>query len=380
MNELSKGNILFFTSFNERSIHMESSVLYFKRKGYKVFFLTTCGKGPIHSELLKQDVVCNTIELPQQSGAIYYLKAIKYFVKYCKNNKINFVYSHLQVPNFISSLARLFIKAKVFNVRHNSDVIELDGSRKEMLMERIINKRSSHIIAISDKVKSQLIEKEGVKPKKVLRINNGYDFKDYDKLSLSKEESLRIKEKYKAKFLVVSPGRLIKTKRHNITIEAISKLLDKGIDIKLLILGDGPERIETQAYIDSKGVHDNVYLLGYVENISDYLIAADIVVLLSESEASNNVVKEAGYYEKPVVVCENVGDFSDYIVNENNGFLVSKSNPLGDFVAIIEKVNNNSSYFDGIGKELKTTVLREFNIEEVGRKYEELQNSFNKIN
>jgi glycosyltransferase involved in cell wall biosynthesis len=261
----------------------------------------------------------------------------------------------------------------VFNVRHNSDVIELDGSKKEILMEKVINKMSSHIIAISNKVKDQLINKEGVNSTKIYRINNGYDFGRYNELSVDISESERIRNKYKSKVLIVSPGRLIKTKRHKLSIEGVKELVKIGIDAKLLILGEGPEKEDITKFIVENAVEENVFQLGYIENISDYLMASDIVVLLSNSEASSNIVKEAAYYEKPVIVCENVGDFSDYIVNGESGSLVSKDSPKNEFISIISDFSADNSKYTTMAKELKRTVLNEFSIEEVGKKYEELQ-------
>lgn len=366
-------NILFFTCFNSRSIHLESSVMYFKNRGYNVFFLTTCESGQIHKELISRNIVVDVINIEKSNGLIYFYKMIKYLITYSRKNKIQFIYSHLQIPNLISSSARFFINAKVFNVRHNSDVIELSGTFKEKFIEKIINKLSNHIIAISDKVKTQLVENENVNPSKIHRINNGYDFSEYEKLSLGEKEFLNIKAKYSCDLLIVSPGRLITTKRHEITIQGVKTLLLKGHHIKLLILGDGPELESIQKIIIDHDLSKNVFLLGYHENISDYFKAADVVALLSESEASSNIVKEAGYFEKPVIVCENVGDFSDYIENGKSGYLLSKRDPLAQFIECVGSIYIDRSDSVMIGAALRKLVLDEFDIVKIGKQYEELQ-------
>jgi len=372
---MDKNNILVFTCFSERSIHMESTVLYFKNKGYNVFFLTTCAPGPIHKELTANGVIAEGMDISRSPGIGYYVKLIKALIKYSKKNRIGFIHSHLQIPNFISSISGYFIRTVVFNTRHNSDVIELSGSFKEKFIEKIINRLSRHIIAISDKVKTQLIEKENVDPRKIHRINNGYNFSEYEKLSHGIEKYLDIRKNYPAQFLIVSPGRLIKTKRHELTILGVKELHQKGYDVKLLILGDGPERNMLSEFITDNTMQNSVYLLGYIENISDYLKASDVVVLLSESEASSNIVKEAGYFEKPVIVCENVGDFSDYIQPDFNGYLVAKLNPLPQFVKSVEYLYSHNEFASFLGSNLKATVITEFDINSVGAKYEELQNS-----
>lgn len=365
--------ILFFTCFNVRSIQLESSIYYFQKKGYKVLFLTTCERGPLHKALEENGIHTDTIQISDSPRALYYPRAMRFLVRYCREQGVDFVHSHLQVPNLISSLASRRMKAVVFNVRHNSDVVMLSGTAKEKWVDRIVNTFGKHIIAISPKVKKHLIEREGVDPQKIHRINNGYDFGQYNALSESREAYRRIREAYPCELLVVSPGRLTNTKRHDATVKAMKVMRQKGLSVKLLILGDGPELRKLQALIRENSLDDVVFLLGYHEQIADFLKAADAVALLSVSEASNNVVKEAGYFEKPVIVCQDVGDFEDYIRDDVNGWLVSKTDPVPGFIARIEKLYHNKQAFDHLGKALKETVLKEFDITSVGEQYEALQ-------
>ncbi len=370
-----KKNILFFTCFNERSIQLESIILYFKQKGYNVYLLTTCERGAMHKILYSKGIVMDTIKLKKSLSVLYYLKLTWFFIRYCKKNNIYFVHSHLQIPNLISSISRFFIKAKVFNVRHNSDVISISGTYKEKIIEKIINKSSNYIIAISDKVKKQLIEKENVSENKIYRINNGYNFEDYNKLSLGNNEIERIKNVFKTDFLILSPGRLINTKRHTKMIQVVKELIENNFQIKLLILGEGPEKFKLTDYINQNKLNSNVFIVGYKENISDYLIASDLIVSLSESEASSNVIKEAGFFNKPIIACENVGDFSDYIINNQNGYLVSKEEPVKETLKYIIQLYGDKNLRNHLGANLKSSILTNFSIDSVGKAYEELQNS-----
>lgn len=366
------GNILFFTSFNQRSVQMESSIVYFHNKGHRVTLITTCEKGALHAALEKKGIYTEYMNVPKKSGWWYYIKCSRYLNRYCKKNKIDVVHSHLQIPNLISCISRYFISAAVLNVRHNSDVVQISGSKKEKFIDKWVNRMSCHIIAISDKVKTQLVEKERVKPSKIHRINNGYDFKEYQTLSAGPLQQQALREKYACKMLLVSPGRFIPTKRHQLTIQAVAALHQKGYDIKLLILGEGPQENILKKQIEDQNLQQTVFLLPFQENISDYLQAADAMVLLSESEASNNTAKEAGYFEKPVVVCSEVGDFDDYIVHEKNGFLLPKNNPTPAFETLVTGLYNQPGKGLTAGKNLKNTVLSTFDIAQVGAQYDAL--------
>ena len=365
--------ILFFTCFNTRSITLESTIIYFKKKNYNVHLITTCKKGPLHTELEKQGVITHEFVNKKRFNFIYYIQLIGYLKKYINKNNVKVVHSHLQIPNFICSLTSYFTPAIIFTVRHNSDVIRLNGNYKEKLTEKIINKLSRHIIAISKKVKEELI-RENVSIKKIHRVNNGYDFLEYEKLSLGTDYSTSIKNKYGGDMLILSPGRLIKTKRHELTIEAINTLNHTfGHNTRLLILGDGPEYNKLQSLITEKNLNDCVFIEKYHENISDFIKAADIIALLSESEASNNTIKEAGYFEKPVAICKGVGDFDDYIEHKISGIFLSKEKPVNEFVSYIQGLYKNPSPYTEMGKSLKQKVVENFDIHFVGLEYEKLQ-------
>ncbi|HKC68442.1 MAG TPA: glycosyltransferase, partial [Bacteroidia bacterium] len=101
--------------------------------------------------------------------------------------------------------------------------------------------------------------------------------------------------------------------------------------------------------------------------------AADIIALLSESEASNNTIKEAGYFEKPVAICKGVGDFDDYIEHKISGIFLSKEKPVNEFVSYIQGLYKNPSPYTEMGKSLKQKVVENFDIHFVGLEYEKLQ-------
>lgn len=357
-------NILLYTSFNERSIAIESILLYFKKTGNNVFLLTTCSKGAIHAEMERSGINCFGTE----NSGLGHLKAIRFLIKFCKENNVDVVHSHLQLPNFYALMAKAFIPSKIITVRHNSDVIHLFGTSKQRRIERIVNTLSPCIVAISDKVKNQLIQQESVDEKKVVRINNGYDFSRYEELG-SDIEYEKLKHAFAEKFLILSPGRLMASKRHHLCIEAMPNLLSIQSNCHLIVIGDGPEEESLNELIEKLSLKAHVTMVSYKENISDYIKLANVVVQLSISEASNNSVKEAAYFEKPCIVCRDVGDFSDYITHGVTGFLVDKNSPKFEFIECMKWLFSNKQNYGG---ELKKEVLSRFEIARIGREYDEL--------
>src|SRR6185436_12126176 len=108
---------------------------------------------------------------------------------------------------------------------------------------------------------------------------------------------------------------------------------------------------------------------GFVKNTADYLKASDLLLHPSLSEASNQVVREAGLLGKPSVVCEGVGDFNEYVVNEKNGFIVDRKNVLEGMKKIVARFYDDPTQLEKIGATMRETVVSKFKIDPVCEQY-----------
>jgi glycosyltransferase involved in cell wall biosynthesis len=175
---------------------------------------------------------------------------------------------------------------------------------------------------------------------------------------------------YPCQLLIVKAARYIVEKRHIILFNLVKKLRDEGYDIKCLALSDGPERSNFEKFISENNLQDTIYLLGFRGDILTYLSAADLVVHLSSSEASNNLVKEVGLLKKPVLVCNDVGDFDDYLSTNGNAFVIDKTHPGIELEEILRKVYKHKELLGHLGNNLHEKVLEIFSIEKVIHEYD----------
>jgi glycosyltransferase involved in cell wall biosynthesis len=97
---------------------------------------------------------------------------------------------------------------------------------------------------------------------------------------------------YKEGPLLIAAGRLATWKGFADLIQAM-KILVSRRRARLLILGDGPLRLELENLIIEHGLSDTVQLLGYVENPLRFFARADVFVLSSHVEGMPNVLVEA---------------------------------------------------------------------------------------
>lgn len=134
-------------------------------------------------------------------------------------------------------------------------------------------------------------------------------------------ETLRKSSENKQK-LLVSAGNLLPGKGFDILLRAFNKALEKDNTIRLLILGDGPERKKLKAMASEMSISDKVTFHGKYrkENLPELCKDANAFVLASRYETFGVVYIEAMAMGLPVIAtrCGGPEDF----VDESNGLLV----------------------------------------------------------
>lgn len=125
-------------------------------------------------------------------------------------------------------------------------------------------------------------------------------------------------------------GRLEDRKRPLDMIHAMELLYEKTRPT-LMLVGDGPLRQSLEEYCRKRGLHD-VRFLGF-RNQSELQAcygAADLLLVVSDSDPSPKVLNEAMNFGLPAIVSDRVGTAGDLIIDGCNGFVV----PCGDVEAI----------------------------------------------
>lgn len=106
-----------------------------------------------------------------------------------------------------------------------------------------------------------------------------------------------------------------------ILMACIVKELKKYIpDICFLVVGDGPERVKLEKYVEDNNLSENIYLLGSCSEPIGYYDASDVVLICSIKEGLTLTTFEAMSMGLPVVSSD-VGGQSE-LVNENTGHLI----------------------------------------------------------
>ena len=174
---------------------------------------------------------------------------------------------------------------------------------------------AAFVICISDFARSQLMGIVG--PAEWAKLHVVHCGVDVDRFSAT--EHVRRFDPV----TIACVGRLVPEKGQSLLIEAVGALRDAGVDVRLVLVGDGPQRERLERLVDASGLRDRVEFRGAVAHteVERILHGADIFCLPSFAEGVPIVLMEAMAMELPVVACRVMG-IPELIEDDVTGRLV----------------------------------------------------------
>lgn len=158
-------------------------------------------------------------------------------------------------------------------------------------------------------------------------------------------------------------ARLAEQKGHFTLLEAASKLRDRGLDFRLRIIGDGPQRALMEARIKALGLSRHVQLLGSQTQaqIRQEIRASRALVLPSFAEGLPVVLMEAMAMGRPVVSTYVAG--IPELVDAESGWLVPAGDPDALSVAMRSALEADQATTERMGESARKRVQTRHNVD-----------------
>jgi glycosyltransferase involved in cell wall biosynthesis len=182
--------------------------------------------------------------------------------------------------------------------------------------------RCQHIVTPSDSIKDSLAEYAGLTDR-VTTIPTGIDLEPYRQAD---GQAIRQKYNWTDKKVLVSVGRLAEEKNVKTLLAAVAQVMAENDDVRLLLIGDGPQRSELEKYSRELGIGEQVTFTGRIpfDDIPAHLKAADLFCFASITETQGLVTMEAISAGLPVVAVDATGT-SDGVDNGVEGLLTENN-------------------------------------------------------
>jgi glycosyltransferase involved in cell wall biosynthesis len=212
----------------------------------------------------------------------------------------------------------------------------------------------------------------GVPEHQIVEIANGIDTERFTPVSVGRKAELRRSLSLPDGPLFVYTGRLAEGKGLDWLLKVWKDLTVDHSDAHLVLVGSGQGfgmDIEEwlRSYVRDNGLTSQVTFTGAVDNVHEYLQAADFFILPSEGEALPLSLLEAMACGLPSIATA-VGGILDIIEDWSNGLLV----PFGNsdrLHAALERLIESEELVRRLAERGRATVLERFNIDVIAGRY-----------
>lgn len=257
-------------------------------KKHKVTVLCLFGKDVYSTELKKEKV--NIVFLSQLNHSYFNILTFRVFFKfrnYMEDNFKKFDVIHIKffAVFLYASLLRLY--------KYKHVTAGLDCGNKQLPIPlRII------YFLYARKYFKFFLPRFYWKEYKFLRLNKN---KIVPTLYFTSVRKSTKPYKYSHKFNILTIGRCIKQKGFIDVLKLYIELSNlTEIDLGLYIIGDGPYRKKVEQFIQKQNIKQ-VYCLGNILNLEDYIESVDLIIKMAYGEGTNSVIREAMLMGKFVV-------------------------------------------------------------------------------
>lgn len=336
----------------------------FVSRGIKVDYIVIKNRGP-YKKLLSENVTLVDLKKKRVLFAVFAL------AKYLRKNRPGVLLTAMNYVNILAFFSNLisFTKTRLVISERNILSNNISRSKFKKIFKRlveIIYPKIHRITAISKDVKDDLCENFKINTDKVVVINNMVDLDVFnDEINNFKPKLFKelFNENYTFQKIIIGIGRLVELKNFKYLIESFSRVQKKNENVRLVILGEGPERKNLEKLIYDLNLENKVCLPGFLENSHQYLKIADVFVSTSLYEGFGNVIIEAMAAGLPVIVTNCKGGPKEIVDYGKYGDIVPLDNVKVLASKITERLNQS---FD---KTISINRAQDFSIEKISQEY-----------
>ncbi|HCW08276.1 MAG TPA: N-acetyl-alpha-D-glucosaminyl L-malate synthase BshA [Cytophagales bacterium] len=297
------------------------------KEGHKVHFITY--NQPSRLDFLNENLFYHEVEFnsyPLFEYPPYELALAIKMVSVVKNEKLDLLHVHYAIPHASAAyMAKQILKSQgiyipVVTTLHGTDItlVGRDASYEPVVTFSI--NQSDGVTSVSRDLKKETYEFFDIQ-KHIEVIPN---FIDLEKFKKQKKDHFKKAICPSGEALVVHTSNFRKVKRVLDVVQVFYNI-HKEIPVKLLMIGDGPDRNAAEQLARDLNIAHDVRFLGKLEAVEEVLSVADLFIMPSEKESFGLAALEAMACEVPVVSSD-AGGLPELQVQGVTGFM----SPVGD--------------------------------------------------
>jgi sugar transferase (PEP-CTERM/EpsH1 system associated) len=338
----------------------------FRKNGHIVGICCLDGKEPLGGEAEKAEI--KVFSLHKKSGIAWNLPIR--IARIITNERYSMIHTHNEAGLIYGVLAALLAKVNnnIIHTEHGKEP-DYDNNKKRKLAEKILLKKVKRVVTVSEELKKTIVRSSGIDKDRITVIQNGINIEKFHQPTFREEtrRSLRIDP---GDFVIGNISRMVPLKNHRFLISIFKELLKTYPKVKLILVGDGPQKSQLEIYSNEQGLSGSVIFLGERQDIPELLSICDLFVLPSLTEGICITLIEAMASGTPVVASK-VGGNPEIIKNLETGFLIPLEDTSG-WITTIKSLIQNPEIREKVSEEAIHSVTDRFSAARMLSEYEKL--------
>jgi glycosyltransferase involved in cell wall biosynthesis len=237
----------------------------------------------------------------------------------CRRERVTIWHGHDYKSNALGLLLRRFWPMHLVTTVHGWGVKGTWRTPLYYRLDRLCLPHYERVVCVSPDLRDECLAC-GVPPGRCVLIANAIDTREFSRRAGGAAAKARLGVA-PGRLLIGAVGRLSPEKGFDLLIGATARLLRSGLDVELVIGGEGEERAPLEALIARLGLGGRARLLGYQSDPRSLYEALDAYALSSTREGLPNVVLEAMAMGAPVVATRIAG-VPRVLRDGDNGLLI----------------------------------------------------------
>ncbi|MBT7620681.1 MAG: N-acetyl-alpha-D-glucosaminyl L-malate synthase BshA [Flavobacteriales bacterium] len=291
-------------------------------KGHEVHFISY--SQPFRLDRVSDKTFFHEVTVPDYplfDYTPYELNLTSKLVDVVLHEKIDILHVHYAIPHASAAIQAKHIletygvKIPIVTTLHGTDITLLGKDKSfKPVIEYAINK-SDAVTSVSLDLKKETLNHFKI-TKQIDVIPNFIDSNLYNK---DGDKVLRSKFANTQEKILIHVSNLRKVKRVTDVVK-IFEIVQKEIPSKLIMIGDGPERIQAEQLCRKLNISDRVKFMGKLKSVEEFMSISDLFLLPSETESFGLVALEA-MASGVSVISSNSGGLSEVNIDGLTGYL-----------------------------------------------------------
>ncbi|MBT5699678.1 MAG: N-acetyl-alpha-D-glucosaminyl L-malate synthase BshA [Flavobacteriales bacterium] len=296
-------------------------------KGHEVHFISY--SQPFRLDRVSDKTFFHEVTVPDYplfDYTPYELNLTSKLVDVVLHEKIDILHVHYAIPHASAAIQAKHIletygvKIPIVTTLHGTDITLLGKDKSfKPVIEYAINK-SDAVTSVSLDLKKETLNHFKI-TKQIDVIPNFIDSNIYNK---DGDKVLRSKFANTQEKILIHVSNLRKVKRVTDVVK-IFEIVQKEIPSKLIMIGDGPERIQAEQLCRKLNISDRVKFMGKLKSVEEFMSISDLFLLPSETESFGLVALEA-MASGVSVISSNSGGLSEVNIDGLTGYLSEVGN------------------------------------------------------